>query len=143
MSRKIFYAILLPTGLSTGQDIGMGVISLPAGGHGHLTEDVAAEVRALMGRYSVTQTMLGDVLGIAQSAVSERLKGKRAFSLDEIERLADYFGLAHPAELLGGQPPSPRPGPGTGLPARGDWRAWRDSNSQPSDPKVRPIGAAA
>jgi transcriptional regulator with XRE-family HTH domain len=89
--------------------IGMAVISLPRHSEPeNLTEKVAAEVRALMGRYGVTQTALGGILGISQPQASARYHGKVAFKLDELGVLADYFGVS-PAELLG-ERVSPRPG---------------------------------
>lgn len=77
-----------------------------------LTDRVAAEVRANMARARMTQTDLADVLGLTQSVVSKRLRGKIAFSVDELEKVADALGV-HPATLLGGNSPSPT-GPFTG-----------------------------
>jgi len=70
----------------------------------------AEEVRALMGRRRMSQTALADVLGVTQTQVSKRLRGVIPFDIDEIERLAEYFGV-DPADLLGssGRRPS---GPG-------------------------------
>jgi transcriptional regulator with XRE-family HTH domain len=77
-----------------------------------LTDRVAAEVRASMARTRMTQTGLAEVLGLTQSAVSKRLRGKIAFSVDELEKAADALGV-HPAVLLGGSsgdsPQPPRP----------------------------------
>jgi len=89
--------------------IPMTVISLPDRQAGGLTQRVAAEVRALKGRHDVTQDQLAHVLGVAQPAVSKRLRGVTPFSLDELEKLADFFGLDGPEELLGGRS-NPRPG---------------------------------
>ncbi len=58
-----------------------------------LSQSVAAEVRAEMARQSKTQADLGRVLGVVQPAISLRLRGKRPFKLDELERLADYFDV--------------------------------------------------
>lgn len=80
-----------------------------------LTDRVADEVRANMARARMTQTDLAGVLGLTQSAVSKRLRGKIAFSVDELEMVADALGV-HPAVLLGGigsNNPSPT-GPFTG-----------------------------
>jgi len=46
-----------------------------------------------MARQSKTQADLGRVLGVVQPAISLRLRGKRPFKLDELERLADYFDV--------------------------------------------------
>ena len=100
---------LLSTGLSTATVIPMTVISLPDRQAGGLTQRVAAEVRALKGRHDVTQEQLANVLGVAQPAVSKRLRGVTPFTLDELEKLSDFFGLDGPEELLGGQS-NPRPG---------------------------------
>lgn len=77
-----------------------------------LTDRVADEVRANMARARMTQTELALVLGLTQSAVSKRLRGKIAFSVDELEKVADALGV-HPAVLLGGiggNSPSPTGG---------------------------------
>lgn len=66
-----------------------------------LSDRVAAEVRANMARARMTQTDLALALGLTQSAVSKRLRGKIAFSVDELEKIADVLGV-HPATLLGG-----------------------------------------
>lgn len=89
----------------------MAVISLPkpGGTGGNLTEQVAAEVRALMGRYAVTQMQLVDVLGVSQTGVSKRLRGITPFDVNEIGKLADFFGV-DPEELVGGTRVGPRPG---------------------------------
>lgn len=90
----------------------MSVISLPHGDSGRLTERVAAEVRALMGRHNVTQTQLAEVLQVAQPAISKRLRGKTPFDANEIGVLAQFFNV-NPAELLG-ERVTPRPGPDGG-----------------------------
>jgi transcriptional regulator with XRE-family HTH domain len=90
----------------------MSVISLHGSGSGNLTERVAEEVRALMGRHNVTQMQLVDVLGVSQTGVSKRLRGLTPFDANEIGVLADYFGV-NPAQLLG-EVVSPRPAPDGG-----------------------------
>jgi transcriptional regulator with XRE-family HTH domain len=88
----------------------MAVISLPsAREQERLTERVAAEVRALMGRYNVTQVQLTQVLGVSQTGVSKRLRGKTPFDVNEIGILADFFNV-DPSELVGGTRLGPRPG---------------------------------
>lgn len=77
-----------------------------------LVDTVAAEVRAHMARRRVTQVQLAEILGIKQVSVSERLRGKTPFRLEEIGVIAEAFGI-HPAALLGGHSPSPS-GPDTG-----------------------------
>lgn len=92
----------------------MSVISLRANGNDPrpLTERVAEEVRALMGRHGVTQMQLVDVLRVSQTGVSKRLRGLIPFDANEIGVLAAFFDV-EPAELLGA-PKGPRPGPGDG-----------------------------
>lgn len=70
---------------------------------------VAAEVRALMGRYNVNQTKLADVLGVTQTQVSKRLRGLIPFDVDELDVMAGYFRVSV-TELVGGPANSPRPG---------------------------------
>lgn len=100
--------------------IRMAVISLPVMEQpGDLNSRVASEVRALKGRYAMTQHQVAEILGISQSQVAKRLNGKIPFTLDDIQRLADFFGI-DPAELLGGTRVGPRPdgGPTGGLAQR-------------------------
>lgn len=111
------------------------VIQFPDAGKQPLTERVSGEVKALMGRYGVSQTELATWLGITQPAISARLRGATEWKVTEIDRVADGFGR-HPAELMGGYATGPHPTPGEGLPIL---RARDDSNVQPSDPKVLPL----
>lgn len=71
-----------------------------------LTELVATEVRVNMARIRMTQTQLAGVLGLPQSAVSNRLRGKVPFTVDELQTVAAALGV-HPAALVGGYAPSP------------------------------------
>lgn len=71
-----------------------------------LNDRVAAEVRANMARVRMTQTELAEVLGLTQSVVSKRLRGKIAFTVEDLEKIAGALGV-HPAVLLGGYSPSP------------------------------------
>lgn len=60
----------------------------------------AGEVRAWKGRLRMSQAALGKLLGISQASVSARLTGAAAFTLDELDVLADYFGV-DVADLMG------------------------------------------
>lgn len=100
-----------------------------------LTDRVASEVRAQMARIRMTQTALAVVLGLPQSAVSNRLRGKVSFSVDELELVAGALGV-HPASLLGGDGPSPT-GPFTGA-------YLEESNTQRDDNVVMfPVNSIA
>lgn len=80
-----------------------------------LTDLVAAEVRAEMGRQQVTQVTLARRIGMSQQSLSERLRGKTPFTTDDLEKVSGALGV-HPAVLLGGiggSSPSPT-GPFTG-----------------------------
>ena len=114
------------------------IASLPQPGSPR--EIVAAEIRALLGRYGRTQTDLATRLGMSQSQLSKRLRGAIPFDTDELVKVADYFGVTVGSLFGEATQNAPRPdGPG-GVSVE---RAWRDSNSQPSDPKVLPLRAVA
>lgn len=69
-----------------------------------LSQRVSQEVRALMGRYSVSQVKLATWLGMDQTAVSARLRGSTEWKVTDIERCAEGFAV-HPAQLMGGYSP--------------------------------------
>jgi transcriptional regulator with XRE-family HTH domain len=54
---------------------------------------VAEEVRAAMARKRLTQTQLGRLLGLGQSAVSRRLSGEVPFDVVELHRIAEATGF--------------------------------------------------
>ena len=54
---------------------------------------VSAEIRALMGRHRVTQTELAHWLGIGQSSLSERLNGRVPWDIDDLNGIAERFGV--------------------------------------------------
>jgi transcriptional regulator with XRE-family HTH domain len=58
-----------------------------------LSDAVAGEIRAEQARQRKTQEDLAQCLGITPQAVSRKLAGERPLRLDEVQRLADYFGV--------------------------------------------------
>lgn len=61
-------------------------------------EQVAAEVRALMGRgrghRRISQAKLAADLEMAQASLSRRLNGEVAFDIDELAKISRYFGVS-------------------------------------------------
>ena len=109
----------------------------------NLNTRVAIEIRALMGRYGVTQTTLAGALDINQGQVSKRLRGIIPFTLDEIESISAYFKIA-PSKLLGyAEAPHPDGPDGGQVISLGSRRARRDSNPQPAVLWTLPSAAAA
>lgn len=68
---------------------------------------IGERVHQAMWRGQVTQTALGPVLGMTQSALSAKLRGRRAFTADEILYVADIFGVS--LDYLYGRADDPRP----------------------------------
>ena len=64
-------------------------------------------VHQVMWRGQVTQTAFAPVLGMTQSALSSKLRGRRAFTSDEILKVADTFGVS--LDYLFGKTDDPRP----------------------------------
>jgi transcriptional regulator with XRE-family HTH domain len=57
------------------------------------TERVAAVVRSEMARQLKTQVQLASAVDMTQQAVSRRLRGTTAFSLDELQAVAEFLGV--------------------------------------------------
>lgn len=64
-----------------------------------LRERVAEEVRALLARRQMTGAELAAKIERSPMYVSRRVRGEVAFDLDDLQRIADVFGVA-PADLL-------------------------------------------
>lgn len=64
-----------------------------------LSDRVAAEVRGHAARMGIYQKDLAKALGIHPSQISGRMRGRVAFTLDDIEILAGLFGV-DPADLM-------------------------------------------
>lgn len=54
---------------------------------------IAAEVRAALARDQIKQADLAHAIGISQGALSERLRGVRAFDTDQLAAIAEHLGL--------------------------------------------------
>lgn len=67
---------------------------------------IGANVRAEMARRGVSQTALAEQLGITQTAVSTRLRGKVAFNVDELAAVAAALDVPIGA-LLAEEPATP------------------------------------
>lgn len=100
---------------------GMTAHHLPASGLSPLQLTVAANLRAITASRKITQRELCEWLHCSVSAVSKKYNGVAPISVHEIEVLADRLGVS-PTRFMD---PVDHP----------DWRARRESNSQPSDPK--------
>ena len=64
------------------------------------TEAVAREIRGLLAKAGLTQKDVASILAITQAGVSDRLRGKQNFSLDELLTLAGALNLTI-GDLLG------------------------------------------
>lgn len=94
----------------------MTVIQFPEREALSLDQRISQEVRALMGRWGVSQMQLAAWLGLNQTAVSARLRGDTDWKARDLERVANGFAV-HPAVLMGGYATGPGPdGPGGALP---------------------------
>lgn len=78
-------------------------------------QHVSAEVRAWAARRGMTQARISTIVGLSQGQVSQRFNGRLPWSLDELDVLADAFGI----ETIDFFAP-PRPRRGGGL--NSDWR---------------------
>jgi len=71
--------------------------ALPQG----LTQRVAAEIRAELGRQQMSQRRLAELLGVDPAIVSRRLAGVRySFTTSELDRIAAILGVPV-ARILG------------------------------------------
>ena len=57
------------------------------------SQQVAANVRAELGRHRRTQTAVGQHLGLSQTAVSRRLTGAIPFDVNELHLLATWLDV--------------------------------------------------
>lgn len=65
-----------------------------------LAQRSGALVRSLCARFGLKQIDVARLLGVSQSQVSQRFRGAFAFTLPELETLAEWFSTS-PAYLLG------------------------------------------
>lgn len=63
-------------------------------------EAAGKEVKIWMTREGVTQKELANILGVTQASVSEKLRGKIAFNLNDLVTISAAFGISL-GELLG------------------------------------------
>ncbi len=54
---------------------------------------IADNIRAEAGRIGLRQKDIGAIVGITRASVGHKMKGVRAWSIEEIEILAGFFGL--------------------------------------------------
>jgi len=64
--------------------------------------DVAAEVRAALARKRISQRQLANLLGLTQPVVWRRLRGDVAFSVDELQAVAEALEVPV-SSLIGGE----------------------------------------
>ena len=85
---------------------------------------ITEAVKAAMTVRGVNRADLAKALGRDKSWVSHKLNGRRGWQVDDLDSLVEVFGMPPAAFLI--------------RPAADELRARRDSNPQPSDPKVVP-----
>lgn len=84
----------------------MSTLSVVPAGDTNLAERVAAEVRAELARRQITQQQFAPVIGLSQASLSDRMRGKTPFTIEDLGRIAEALRI-HPAVLVGGYDPSP------------------------------------
>lgn len=65
---------------------------------------IALNVRAEMARRRVSQTTLGEHLGLKQASVSARLRGKTPFDINELHDIAAFLEVPLGALLAASEP---------------------------------------
>jgi transcriptional regulator with XRE-family HTH domain len=60
---------------------------------------VSLNIRAGMARAGVNQTQLAEALGMRQAGVSDRLRGRVPWTVDQLVTVADVLGC-RPSQLL-------------------------------------------
>ena len=66
-----------------------------------VTQSIASEIRAELGRKRIPQADLANVLGVSQAGISRRLSGDTPFDVNEVAAVADFLGV--PVALLFGE----------------------------------------
>ncbi|MEV1295746.1 helix-turn-helix transcriptional regulator [Pseudonocardia sp. NPDC049635] len=74
-----------------------------------LRERVAADVRSWMIRRGISGQDLADHLNVSPAYVSRRLKGRTAFDVDDLDRIATFLGVPLGIHLGGRPGDAPRP----------------------------------
>lgn len=67
---------------------------------GRLTQEVAGNVRAVMGRERVSASRLGVLTGHSDFYIGRRIRGQVSMSLDDVEAFSRALGVP-PSRLLG------------------------------------------
>jgi len=76
-----------------------------------------AEIKRLIKEQGTTQKAVGQLLGLSEDKFSKALAGKRQFTVEEMDKLRRFFGVADPAQGSG-----PHMLPIIGLVSAGSWR---------------------
>ncbi|PPG35215.1 XRE family transcriptional regulator [Pseudoclavibacter sp. RFBG4] len=71
-------------------------------------ERVGERIMTLMFRSRMTQTALGNMIGMSQSALARKLRGERKWTLDDLFAASAAFGVS--ISTLLGDNESPQPG---------------------------------
>ena len=58
------------------------------------TETIARNLSGELARHRKTQATLAKELGMSEKTVSERLRGKGAFDIEQLEKAAGMFGMS-------------------------------------------------
>lgn len=64
---------------------------------------IAKNVRRMLRANHLTQRELADSVGMSEQAMSNKLRGLKNFTLRDVSRIADYFGVSTDV-LLGREP---------------------------------------
>lgn len=125
--------------------------STPTPARTSLSDRVAEEIRAQMGRKRMTQAAMAKALGVSQAWVSYRLVGKQPIDLNDLEAIARVLGVAvaelFPVDVrqsdrtIQGNSPMPDRPTDNRPPARPNGRGDRPVSTAPGTRRTRLIGS--
>lgn len=58
-----------------------------------LAAAVAEQIRRLLDAHNVSGNALANATGIPQRSISSKLRGESEFKLDEVQKIAEHFGI--------------------------------------------------